>query len=89
MIEWGASEGSTMTLHSTASSGDDDLMTSRVLDGVKRMLLRLAEAQERKIAEELDADPASFCVEAVEGYRTTAIVLREVAAALGGSAVAA
>lgn len=41
------------------------------------MLLRLAEAQERKLANEVDSAPDSWCPAAVERYRTTAIVLRE------------
>jgi hypothetical protein len=84
MIEWGSPQRDTMTL--VAADTSDDFLTSTILDGVKRMLLRLAEAQERIVAREISA---TDCPEAVEGYRTTAVVLREVAAALGTSAVAA
>lgn len=87
MIDWGSPEGNTLTL-ARNDTRDDDFLTSQILDGVKRMLLRLAEAQERKVAHEVAFD-ADSCPEAVEGYRTTALVLREVAAALGVSAVAA
>jgi hypothetical protein len=89
MIEWGTTQGDGMTLTAADTSGTDDFLTSTILDGVKRMLLRLAEAQERLVATELESSPDSCCPEAVEGYHTTAFVLREVAAALGTSAMAA
>lgn len=87
MIEWG-SPGRTGA-STWATNEDDDKLTSTLLDGVRRMLLRLADAQERQIDEEIASDPESCCPEAVEGYRNAAHVLREVAAVLGTSAAAA
>jgi hypothetical protein len=89
MIEWGTPQWDGMTLTAAEAGTTDDFLTAAILDGVKRMLLRLAEAQERHVATELEASPDSCCPEALEGYHTTAFVLREVAAALGTSAVAA
>ena len=65
---------------------DEDL-TSAILDGVKRMLLRLASAQEARA--EVDVPSSCDDPDALEGYRTAAYVLREVAAALGTAPVAA
>jgi hypothetical protein len=85
MIEWGSPA---RTGASTRTTSEDDVMTSAVLDGVRRMLLRLADSQDRHIDMEIAADPESACPEAVEGYRMAAHVLREVASALGVSAAA-
>ena len=86
MIEWGSPARSGASLRAAT---EDDHLTSAVLDGVRRMLLRLADSQDRQIDQEVAADPESACPEAVEGYRTAAHVLREVAAALGTSAAVA
>lgn len=85
MIEWGspARNGA-----STRTTDEDQVLTSAVLDGVRRMLMRLADSQDRQIDMEIAADPESVCPEAVEGYRMAAHVLREVASALGVSPAA-
>jgi len=68
----------------------DDTMTSAMLDGVRRMLLKLADSQESRAAVEAAQVPSwAPCPEAIAGYRTAAFVLREVAATLGASPAAA